>query len=392
MGAVAQSKSASSDPARMGIQDHPVLFVGPDHAVLREEIDSAVRRADAEAVFCWDVDEARAVLAREDLPVPRCVVVDNRLDGLEAFVPWIRGEARLFPVPVVVQVPVPSDRAYLEAQSIGADDVAVFGDVRGIIRRIANLADFDPAARPPLTQGRAVVAQASEVRRRVLGRILRQAGFDVSFALDTADLVRVAQALAEPPTLVVADAGLPGDGPIPAANAVRARDGFDSVAFVITAAAEDVRQYGEEADRLGKAAVSYEAAPPDNLLFLANELLRPEVQNVRASTRLLYGAICAFREAGTLEPTYGLTYNLSREGLYVRTLDPPAPGTKVWLEMRPPHADAAVHLRAKAVWARGLRSPGGAAPPGFGVRLLDEAGPAADRAAYESGYERLRTS
>lgn len=392
MGAVAQSKSASSAPARTGAQAHPVVFVGPDHAVLREEIDSAVRRADAEAVFYWDVDEARSMLVREDLSVPRCVVVDSRMDGLEGFVSWIRGEARLFPVPVVVQVPVPGDGAYLEAHSIGADDVTVFGDVRGITRRIANLADFDPAARPPVTQGSAIVAQPSEGRRRVLGRILRQAGFDVSFALDTADLVRVAHAQSEPPTLVVADAGLPGDGSIAAAHAVRARDGFDSVAFVLTAAADDVGRYGAEADRLGKAAVSYEAAPPDNLLFLANELLRPEVQNVRASTRLLYGAICAFRQAGTLEPTYGLTYNLSREGLYVRTLDPPTPGSSIWLEVRPPHQDAAVHLRAKTVWARGLRSPGGAAPPGFGVRLLDEAGPAADRATYESAYERLRTS
>ncbi|MFW6050466.1 MAG: PilZ domain-containing protein [Myxococcota bacterium] len=369
----------------------PVVFVGSEHATAREDTEGAARRAGVEASLCWDVEEARTLLARADLAAPRCVVVDLELPDLEGFIGWLRGEAHLFPVPVVVQVSHPDDALYLQAHSLGADDVVVRGDDAGITRRLRNLSDFDPTARPPKTQGSAVVAHGNELRRRVLGRILRQAGFDVSFALDADDLVRVAHGMPQTPVLMVADAALPGAGAIHAVRAVRGRAGFDGVPVVLTAEADEVGALRGAAEGMGDAAVTHEAAPPDNLLFLANELLRPDVRNVRASTRVLYGTICAFRRAGTLVPVYGLTYNISREGLYVRTLDPPAPGTDLWLEMRPPRVGGAVHLRAKAVWARGLRNPGGAAPPGFGVRLVD-GGPADDRAAYETGYEGLASA
>lgn len=390
MGSVAQTEAVVPNGTPAKVQAGPVVFIGSDHAAQQEESTRAAKRAGAEAVFCWDANEAQTLLTGGSHPVPRCVLVDGRMADVEAMVAWMRGEARLFPVPVVVQVPAPVDEAYLRAHAMGADDVIVAGDLSGITRRLANLSEFDPNARPPLTQGRAVVAHPLELRRRVLGRILRQAGFDVSFALDSGDLVRIAEGQAECPSILVADAGLPGDGPLAAVRQVRGRPGCEKLPVVITAPADRVGELRAEAAALGGAAVTYEAAPPDNLLFLANELLRPEVSNMRASVRLLYGTICAFRAAGTLQPVYGLTYNISREGMYVRTLDPPKPGTPVWLEMRPPHGDGVIHLRGKAVWARGLRSPGGAAPAGFGIRLDDTAAPATDREAYETGYDRLR--
>lgn len=389
MAAAGETAAQSSQAGLITSSAGPVVFVGADPASSREDASEAARRAGVDARFCWDADEARGLLVSAQEPVPRCLVADERLDGLEPFVAWVRGEARLFPVPVAVQVAAPADRAYLRAHSIGADDVVPLGDYGGLARRLANLAEFDPSARPPLTQGQAVVAHPDELRRRVLGRILRQAGFDVAFAVDAADLVRVGHARGEPPAILVADAGLPGGGPFEATRAIRARTGFDNVVLVVTASEGAMSQVRDAAAEIGGAAATLEKAPPDNLLFLANELLRPDVRNVRASTRLLYGTICAFRRAGSLEVVYGLTYNISREGMYVRTLDPPAPGTPIWLEMRPPFAEQVVHLRGKAVWARGLRSPGGAAPAGFGVRLSDEGEPAEDRTAYESGYDRM---
>ena len=130
-------------------------------------------------------------------------------------------------------------------------------------------------------------------------------------------------------------------------------------------------------------------APPDHLLFLANELLRPETSNARASTRLLYGVLSSFRTAGSLTPTFGLTYNLSREGLYVRTLDPPARGSTLWVEMRAPGHREAIHLRGEVVWATGPHSPGGTAPSGFGLRILEDECPPADLAMYREGYRSL---
>jgi uncharacterized protein (TIGR02266 family) len=148
----------------------------------------------------------------------------------------------------------------------------------------------------------------------------------------------------------------------------------------------------ERTERLGHAVAGSDLAPPDHLLFLANELLRPGVKDLRASERVLFGAICAFRPAGAMEPVHGLSYNLSREGLYVRTLDPPSRGTSLWLEMRPPHSRDAVHLRGTVAWSKGLDRPGGVVPPGFGIRLEQDRCPSADLCAYRDGYDALRES
>ena len=68
-------------------------------------------------------------------------------------------------------------------------------------------------------------------------------------------------------------------------------------------------------------------------MFVVNELLRPrELLESRASRRMLYATLTSFRAAGEFECRSGLTYNISREGLYVRTFDSPPDKSKVWLK------------------------------------------------------------
>jgi len=132
-----------------------------------------------------------------------------------------------------------------------------------------------------------------------------------------------------------------------------------------------------------------EDAPPDDLLFVVNELLRPRaLLESRASARLLYTARCGFRVEGTFESSFGLTYNISREGLYVRTFDSPPNTSRVWVELRPPSHSGVCHLRGEVVWTRTLSTGArGAAPAGFGVRLDLERCSPEDRRAYLSAYD-----
>lgn len=335
------------------------------------------------------VAEVQAVLDRAAAQPPKCMVVDSDLDHIDALIAWIRGDGRWFSLPVVLQVPAATDPVFVQAHQLGADDVLVAGDAGGLTRRLANLAAFDPRARPPLTQGRAIIAQHDEQRRRVLGRIMRQAGFDVAFAAHGEELAQVA-GQGDAPALLVGSDALAGGDVLGAVEAARTATGCPELPAVILSTGGDSRELRDRADAMAAVAVTDAAAPADNLLFLANELMRPGVRDVRASTRLLYGTLCGFRAAGSLQPIYGLTYNISREGLYVRTLDPPAPGSVLWFEMRPPHATEAVHLRGKVVWARGMDSPGGAAPPGFGMRIDDASCPSGDLEAYRDGYRALQ--
>lgn len=344
----------------------------------REAFRLASQRAGCEAVFHTTTASAQTDLAASD--APRAVLIDGCVAGLERFVGWLRGEGHLFAVPVIVSVPMATDGAYNEAHALGADDVIVEGDVGGITRRLANLEAFDPTQRPRITQGRAIVAHPEDRRRRLLGRILRQAGFDVGFAADGTELTRSAEQGDDFP-LLVASADLPPAGPIAVLREVSKR--VPMVALAPNRACETMKSESEDL----RCAIGLDAAPPDHLLFLANELLNEEASELRASQRLLYGAICAFRPAGSLEPVYGLTYNISKEGLFVRTLDPPKRGTSIWFEVRPPRCRSAVHLRGEVVWTRGLNSPGGAAPPGFGMQMVIEDCPPRDLAHYIESYE-----
>jgi hypothetical protein len=206
--------------------------------------------------------------------------------------------------------------------------------------------------------------------------VLRLAGFDVSFAVSSEELA----ASSSPPAIVVASDAMPGFGE---AIATLRKHAPDLPCVLLSTHAE-----GTSED--GRTVTIAEYSPPDSLLFSANELLRPKAADMRASARVLHAGLCAFRPAGELHPALGLTYNLSREGMYIRTLDAIDRDTDVWLEMRAPRAERAVHLRGKVMWARRPGSgPGGAVPPGFGVRLVESSCPAMDLAEYQTAYSAM---
>jgi hypothetical protein len=135
-------------------------------------------------------------------------------------------------------------------------------------------------------------------------------------------------------------------------------------------------------------AVHTSSDPPENILHLVNELREPRLGELRASRRVLYGAPVRLRPAGREEGAWGMTYNLSANGLYVRTLCGLPAGTHLWLEMRPPGADRLVHLEAKVVWSKPFGAFGRPiVPAGMGFELVDAT--AADLDAYASGYRAL---
>jgi hypothetical protein len=135
---------------------------------------------------------------------------------------------------------------------------------------------------------------------------------------------------------------------------------------------------------LPNAAVTDSFAPPENIVFLANELGRGKGNDQRASRRVLYGTMVSFRCAGRDEDDYGLSYNVSAGGLYVRSLAPPIED-RVWLELRPPRTERLVRLEGRVCWRRGYGpSSMATVPPGFGIEIVD--GSKADREAWVAGY------
>ena len=351
--------------------------VGEISDIERGFLKVAAARAQTALAFYPGVEDACSGL--KALPASPCCVFVSRSAPIGELVDWMRSRAELFSVPVVALAPYPGDTEYRKAYARGADDVQVTSDAGGITRRLANLADRRPGARPPANKGQAVVACQQINQRRLLGRTLRQAGFDVCFAEGAFELVEIAKS-ARSLALVVVTADFPPNGAEVAVKAVRAiTENSTLPAMVIPEVGQSEAQ----------GAVESSSEQAGKVLFFADEMLSGDGKEQRASRRLLFHTVCAFREPGALESIYGLTHNISREGLYVRTLDPPQPGSELWLEMRDPRDGTGMHLRGRVIWRLEPSATGGAAPPGFGLCIEAERCPPEDLQLYIRVYEEL---
>jgi CheY-like chemotaxis protein len=341
-------------------------------AILR----NAVERADAGAHFSACVLDAAEKLSELR---PKCIFVDGDEQELARTTAWVREHPVLFSTQVIAMVSDLRDSSFVQAYRNGADDVIMRSNLGGVTRRLANLQDFDPCVRPPISKGRVLISHETDEHRRRFGRVLRQAGFDVHFALDADEIVAEMTSESAPQLVVVSDELLP----VHRIREVRRLASAPRAPFVVVATAASTRILMDSG--LERVAMISECAPHDHLLFLANDLLRGGRRQVRNSPRYLFDTICSFRSEGAFSPEHGLTYNLSETGIYVRTLDPPPKASALWLEVRPPGTTATVHLRGTLVW---VAMPGRSArgtPPGFGLRIEVDKSPASDLEAYRQG-------
>jgi CheY-like chemotaxis protein/Tfp pilus assembly protein PilZ len=355
----------------------PLLVVGVSDPQVVDSYAVSAGEAGAEMVAVGSAEEAEAWLESHD---PVAIALDMTSEGAEATCLGIRGIGRLAYVPIIGLAPELNDLVFPEMYGWGGDDVARAAVPVDLVPRLRGLAG-DPSLHPPPGKGGAVVVDSDRRRRALYARVLRNAGYDVRFAVKPEEAQ--ADSLAEGVKLIIADAEIGDDGGVEMARRIRA--GGSEVPIVIASAPKKMAAHRAEAAGMAKVAVTDGFAPPENLLFVANELGRSGATDGRASARLLYGTVLAFRTAGRDEDAFGCTYNISAGGLYVRTLAPLDKGEDVWIELIPPRSDRRVRLEGKVVWRRRFGPIESATvPPGFGVQITD--GAKGDMARYEAGY------
>jgi hypothetical protein len=332
----------------------------------REQIALAAARCSATAAFFPTVGRALARL--RGMPErPLCLLVSADLN-VRQLVDSVRDDAKLFALPLLVLLPRASSSGYRDAYLAGADDVLVTSDDGGLTRRLANLLLDRRDGRPAPVLGRTTIVSSDEVSRRRLGRTLRQVGFDVSYAASL-DEVIAAVGTPDAPLFVVTTEQ-------PSASLAASELPIMFVTREDMAAAM-TRTGDQVVDLTGR------------LLFFADEQAKTRFKDRRSSARKLCATVCQFREAGSLQPTFGLTHNVSRDGMYVRTIDPPRPNSVVWLELSAPGLDTPVHLRARVMWQRLPGAGTGVLPPGFGLKLEASECPPRDLEAYIRGCDAL---
>jgi hypothetical protein len=343
----------------------------------RQQISLAAARCSITAAFYPTIGRALGRL-RGEQERPLCVLVSADLD-VKQLSDAVRDDAKLFAVPLLVMLSRASSSAYREAYLSGADDVLVASDEGGLTRRLANLQLHRPDVRPAATLGRTTIVSADEPSRRRLGRTLRQVGFDVSYAASL-DEVKVLAGTPDAPAFVVTTEQPPAEL---AVNARSPRRGTTLAGIpVLFVAPEDM---AAALTRTGDQVVDLTG----RLLFFADEQAKARFKDRRSSARKLCATICSFREAGSLHAAYGLTHNISREGMYVRTIDPPRPDTVLWLELNVPGLDTPVHLRGRVVWQRLPGAGTGVLPPGFGLKIEASECPPGDLQTFLRGCDAL---
>ena len=357
-----------------------LLLGNPSHLNMAD-IAGAARRM---GIHVEAVSDRAGALEWLDHNQPAAIVAETEASEVASAVFAIRARPKLSNVPIVGAVKNVSDLAFLELFEWGGDDLVELGDTAALSRRLQMLPKQDgtAGARP---KGTVLVADA-DVRRRVLStRCLRNAGFEVKVASNTDEL---AQAWSDPAVVaVMADAEVPETGAEAALKA--ARSGGNAVPWVISAAPRKMGALALAAQGVEGVMLHDAFAPVENALFCINESLFGFHAEQRASPRLLYGTVVNFRVAGRDSDEFGYVYNVSADGLYIRTMAPLDVGEDAWLELKPPRTERRVRLEGKVAWRR-MFGPlqGATVPPGFGVRITG--GSTTDTQRYREGYEAFR--
>ena len=291
----------------------------------------------------------------------------------------VRTEAAYASVPIVGFSARPDDLGFADMFSWGGDDLVGTSAVWPLVHRLRAVRREPGSTVPVARIGRVLIGDAEVSRRLAIARVVHNAGFDVSFSVERAELLsRVAQ---DDPDLVVCGLDVAPD-PAVMIREVRAK-GLNAL-WIVLAPPRQATEVHRQVDGLAGVAVTDAFAPPENVQFLLNELRNPVGQGRRASKRLLYGTTVFFRGAGREEDDRGFCFNVSEGGLYVRTLAPPLDDL-VWLEITPPRSERRVRLVGKVAWRRWFGpNERATVPPGFGVAIVD--GAQRDLQAWTDGY------
>jgi hypothetical protein len=115
---------------------------------------------------------------------------------------------------------------------------------------------------------------------------------------------------------------------------------------------------------------------------------RPDTTNQRLSRRIQHAGVATFCTLRSFERTYALTDNVSRQGIYLRTLAPPAIGCAVRIEMRDKHGEV-FQVCGTVTRRYAPCRVGGTRCHGFGVDLDTENTPKWDLEKFNAMYGSL---
>lgn len=327
--------------------------------------------------FDWDLSLVEELEGATVAPAdaPRCLVVDWQLEESRELCRSLRSAGTLPDVPVLAVIDDPWSPLVTDAFASGVDDYLPRGQLDRLEQKVAAVAGGG-ALLGQSASGQVVLVDPDRDQRVLLARQLRRMGFDVHFALDVESIPEGDQV-----KMVVISAALD------VGAALKQRD--DARPWLVVGDSKQLD--GLDTTDSKRTKLFDTGGDPGQIVFVANQLLTEEFTQLRASKRLVYGVPILFggvQNGAAGVRTYGYTYNISRGGLFVRTLTPPAMGTVLDLEFTPPTGRGRVLVTGRVVWRQEQPVGRNGVPCGFGLQYAEEL-PLADGAALETGYQAL---
>ena len=213
---------------------------------------------------------------------------------------------------------------------------------------------------------RVLVVEDSSFFRKLVKDALANAGFRVT-ATSSAE-----QALEElrstPVSLLVTALVMPGMDGLALLRRVREEWSPKRLRVMVLTEGVVATEHLAELDQLGCRSFVNKFAPPDHFVFRANAVLFPDENDARQNLRIAVSVPVQVRLGPSSTAAY--SYNLSRDGMYIRSHEAPAPGTIVEVAFALPDRSRYVRVTAEVMHAQ-RRQTGARIPPGFGVRFRD---------------------
>ena len=310
---------------------------------------------------------------------PLCAVLDLHDAEARDFCEATRLSWALSDLAIIAVVDDPWSEEVEQAFRAGAEDFAPRGEPAELARKVEALTHVHKPA-VPRSPGQVVLADPDRLRRVRIGRQLRRLGLEIRFAVD-GDIPETPA-----PTIVVAHCQLPPSGAVPALERFQAKSDVHTP-WILVGSRWDLECARAALPGDLRVELHDETLDPSQIIAVANGVLVAERAARRRSPRVPYATPVCLGQA-EVRCRWGMSWNLSADGLYVRTLDAPPIGTALELELRPPHGRGRTMVAGNVVWRQPYSGQRGY-PPGFGFMLSPHAA-IADRAALNAGYEALR--
>jgi DNA-binding response OmpR family regulator len=363
----------------------PLVVLGNPSPALIEELRAVA--ADALPGVAKPLVHGAGARACIESGIPCVAIVDGDDDTSEEEALRLRRNPAHATTPLIGLAAAADEIAFSTNYGCGGDDVVPKGELHRLLPRIRSLQSANAPSSTSRERGKAIVASPDPRRRVVLGRVLHTAGYSIEFAGDALEATTLAHKHSA--KVVIVDAADDPTGSL--AQVKRARVNGLVANWVLVVEPRQIAQLTPLVEPLPYVALGDAFSPPENVLFVANELARGGGTEGRGSARLLFGSAVHFRVAGRDEDEVGFTYNVSETGLYVRTLVAPPAKETVWLELQPPRCDRRVRLEGVVQWRRPFGPNDQATvPTGFGFEITD--GSASDRRRFTEGYKALHAS